>query len=48
LLTFMHWIFVAFSFVPGLMHFLLLLALESYRIWKRRKLRLLSSAAPSQ
>jgi len=47
LATFMHWIFVAFDFVPGLMHFLLLLALETYRIWKRRKLKLLSAAAPS-
>ena len=50
LLTFAHWIFVAFSFVPGLIHFLILLVLEAYRIWKRRQLRLsssqLSTAAP--
>lgn len=46
LLTFVHWIFAAFSFVPGLVHFLILLALESCRIWKRRRLKLLSSAAP--
>jgi sulfoxide reductase heme-binding subunit YedZ len=44
LLTFIHWIFVAFSFVPGLIHFLLLLVLETYRIWKRRQLKLLSAA----
>ncbi len=43
LLTFIHWIFVAFSFVPGLIHFLVLLVLESYRIWKRRQLKLLST-----
>jgi sulfoxide reductase heme-binding subunit YedZ len=39
LLTFMHWIFVAFYFVPGLLHFLLLVSLESYRVWKRRALK---------
>jgi sulfoxide reductase heme-binding subunit YedZ len=44
LLTFLHWIFVAFSFVPGLIHFLVLLVLETYRIWKRRQLKLLSAA----
>ena len=44
LLTFIHWIFVAFSFVPGLIHFLVLLVLETYRIWKRRQLKLLSAA----
>ena len=43
LLTFTHWIFVAFSFVPGLIHFLVLLVLEGYRIWKRRRLKLSSS-----
>ena len=43
ILTFIHWIFVAFSFVPGLMHFLILLVLETYRIWKRRQLTLLST-----
>jgi sulfoxide reductase heme-binding subunit YedZ len=48
LLTFVHWIFVAFDFLPGLMHFVILLVLESYRIWKRRKLKLLSAAAPQQ
>lgn len=46
LLTFVHWIFAAFSFVPGLIHFGALLLLEGYRIWKRRRVRLSSSAAP--
>ena len=45
LLTFTHWIFVAFDFVPGLLHFLVLLILETYRIWKRRQLKLSSTAA---
>ena len=48
LLTFMHWIFVAYNFIPGLIHFLILVFLEAYRIWKRRKLKLLSAAAASQ
>ena len=39
LLSFTHWIFIAFDFVPGLCHFLLLLLLETYRLWKRRQLR---------
>jgi len=42
LLTFLHWIFVAFDFLPGLLHFAVLLVLETYRIWKRRTLKLLS------
>lgn len=46
LLTFVHWIFAAFSFVPGLIHFGILFVLEGYRIWKRRQLRLSSIAAP--
>ena len=45
ILTFIHWIFVAFSFVPGLIHFLILLVLETYRIWKRTQLKLLSTTA---
>lgn len=45
-LTFLHWIFAAFSFVPGLIHFFILFVLEIYRIWKRRQLRLLSAASP--
>jgi len=44
LLTFTHWIFIAFDFVPGLIHFLVLLVLETYRIWKRRQLKLSSAA----
>lgn len=46
LFTFAHWIFAAFSFVPGLMHLGILFVLESYRIWKRRQQKLLSAAAP--
>jgi len=36
-LVFLHWIFVAFSFVPGLVHLLVLVFLESCRIWKDLK-----------
>jgi sulfoxide reductase heme-binding subunit YedZ len=39
LLTFLHWIFVAFNFVPGLIHLLVLLSLESYRVWKSREIK---------
>jgi sulfoxide reductase heme-binding subunit YedZ len=46
LLTFVHWIFAAFSFVPGLIHFGILLVLETYRIWKHRRGRLSSVVAP--
>jgi sulfoxide reductase heme-binding subunit YedZ len=38
LLLFAHWIFVAFDFMPGLVHFVTLLALETYRLWKRGRL----------
>jgi len=38
LLTFVHWIFIAFDFVPGLLHFLVLLFFETYRVWKTKKL----------
>jgi len=48
LLTFAHWIFVAFDFLPGLVHLGILLVLEAYRIWKRRKLKLLSTTAAQQ
>ncbi len=48
LLTFTHWIFIAFDFVPGLIHFLVLVMLETYRIWKRRQLKLLSTKALHQ
>ena len=44
LLTFVHWIFAAFDFVPGLIHFLVIAALEIYRVWKRRRLKLPSAA----
>ena len=39
LLTFAHWIFAAFDFVPGLIHFAILLGLELYRLWKKGNLR---------
>ena len=39
LLGFAHWIFIAFDFVAGLIHFLILLSLETYRLWKRGKLK---------
>ena len=48
LLSFTHWIFIAFDFVPGLIHFLILLALETYRLWKRRQLKRFPVATGSQ
>ncbi len=36
-LSFLHWIFVAFDFLPGLMHALLLAAIEGIRMWKSRR-----------
>lgn len=45
-LTFMHWIFVAFSFVPGVIHFGILFVLQGYRIWKHRQVGLSSVGAP--
>jgi sulfoxide reductase heme-binding subunit YedZ len=36
LLTFVHWIFSAFDFIPGVIHLLLLLAIESVRVIKLR------------
>ncbi len=48
LLSFTHWIFIAFDFVPGLIHFLILLALETYRLWKRRQLKRMPVATGSQ
>jgi sulfoxide reductase heme-binding subunit YedZ len=45
LLGFAHWIFIAFDFVAGLVHFLILLFLEIYRLWKRGKLKRLPVAA---
>jgi len=35
-LTFIHWIFVAFDFIPGLVHFLILLSIELTRLWKQK------------
>lgn len=37
LLAFLHWIFIAFDFVPGLVHLLILLAIESLRLVKWRR-----------
>jgi sulfoxide reductase heme-binding subunit YedZ len=40
LLTFAHWLLVAFNIVPGLIHLLLLVALEAYRMyaqWRSRR-----------
>lgn len=34
-LVFAHWIFSAFDFVQGLIHFAILAGLEAYRLWKR-------------
>ena len=48
LLTFTNWIFIAFDFVPGLIHFLVLVLLETYRIWKRRQLKLQSTKTLQQ
>ncbi len=42
LLVFAHWVFIAFDFVPGLVHFLIVLSLETYRLWKRRQLKRLA------
>jgi sulfoxide reductase heme-binding subunit YedZ len=39
LLSFAHWIFIAFDFVPGIIHLAILLFLEIYRLWKRGKLK---------
>ncbi len=39
LLVFAHWVFAAFDFVPGLVHFAILLGLETFRLWKKGKLR---------
>lgn len=39
LLVFAHWVFIAFDFVPGLIHILIILSLQSYRLWKRRQMK---------
>jgi sulfoxide reductase heme-binding subunit YedZ len=36
LLTFAHWLLVAFDIVPGLIHLFVLGTLEGYRMWKMR------------
>ena len=36
LLTFAHWLLVAFDIIPGLVHLFVLAALEGYRIWRTR------------
>ena len=33
-LAFLHWIFIAFDYVPGLIHAGVLALLEAYRVWK--------------
>jgi sulfoxide reductase heme-binding subunit YedZ len=38
ILVFVHWIFVAFSFVPGLVHLSVLVFFEAGRVWKKRKI----------
>lgn len=35
-LTFLHWIFAAFDYLPGVIHLLVVAALESIRLWKTR------------
>lgn len=36
-LAFAHWLFIAFDFVPALLHLLLLAALQALRLWLRRR-----------
>ena len=38
LLVFAHWVFAAYDFVPGLVHLIILLSLELYRLFKKGKL----------
>lgn len=38
LLVFAHWVFAAYDFVPGLVHFIILLSLELYRLFKKGNL----------
>jgi hypothetical protein len=35
-LTALHWVLSAFNPVSGAIHFAVLLALETYRVWKSR------------
>jgi sulfoxide reductase heme-binding subunit YedZ len=37
ILSFLHWIFVAFNFIPALIHAFVLALLETIRLWKSRK-----------
>ena len=37
LLVFAHWVFAAYDFVPGLVHFIILLSLELYRLFRKGK-----------
>jgi hypothetical protein len=37
LLAFMHRVFIAFNFIPGLIHFLLLVFFQACRHWKMEK-----------
>ena len=39
LLVFAHWVFSAFDPIPGLIHFAILIALETYRVFRKRSLR---------
>ncbi len=39
MLTFAHWLLVAFDIVPGLIHLFVLAALEGYRVWATRLAR---------
>lgn len=39
ILVFVHWVFIAFSFVPGLIHLSILVLLETYRVWKSKKIK---------
>ena len=39
ILVFIHWVFIAFSAVPGLIHLSILVFLEAYRVWKSRKIK---------
>jgi len=45
LLGFTHWVLVAFDFIPGLIHFAILLFLETYRLWKRKRLKQLPNVS---
>jgi hypothetical protein len=36
-MVFLHWIFIAFDFVPGLIHLMILVAIESVRMIKLRR-----------